>query len=510
MRFIMVLMAWLLPVSAMAQGAQRVAHIRGFDILYIEDGKCIVTTRTRNGGTFSINLSDGRDFFVYVYQFPARPTDLPSRFRLGFQLEGGEPQYDRAAYAERPEQNFYGASGAANIRFLPGFGAARTVSILVDRRLVDSADLSEGARALAEAFTCAQPGYRPRIAQAPPSPGMPQPQPSGGGTAGRETVYEATGYAVYREAPGYCTLFIDTTRGSMIRMSLRGSTGEVNFSWVNPGFPQRTEPSLTAMLRFDRANRSVGFGAVPYTSGDGRWGFTFVAEDELLASIAHGTTVDIWLGDSRGTPLETLILAGSGRAINALTSCAGRGDGRQGAAVQPAQPAPTAPGPEPADAQYAFAEAFRSSGRFRTACVAGQPETFVDNVSIGRGGFDCASDADVLITLVGGRQFPSGEIILLILMQPSGVVNSGTVVRIPPGGRPQVIGMDYMSGFDAIRSPTQVSVAVGQVLNLDCGETWSTHELTLDWTRRVVARDRETGRSDRCGGLRRPRPARRR
>lgn len=261
----------------------------------------------------------------------------------------------------------------------------------------------------------------------------------------RETVYQANGYTVYREQPSYCTMYIDTDAGSMMRLSLHGGADMINFSWVNERFRvvQVGEP-MTVSVRFDEASRWDGFGGIGYTSGDDRWGFAFTMETSFLDQLARGRSMSLSLDLTNANPLEIIDLSGSARAVAALKTCAGGVVGSTSRQVE--------------------ADAPSDDGG-----MAGP-----------------------------ARTFPSGERVVLE-MDPGGhMANSGRAIYTRPGQPPRTIEIPYAFEAGEILAPNRFTfIATGQQ-NIACGAaTWTT-EYTVDWNRRRIVRERIISQDDGC------------
>ena len=305
----------------------------------------------------------------------------------------------------------------------------------------------------------------------------------------RDTLYQTGGYTVYREAPGYCTLFIDTPQASMIRISYRASTGEVNFSWVNPGFQSLGEhgQSVTGAVRFDGGNTWSAFGSISYSSGDGRWGFAFVTDTSLLDRMRDGRNMDVSVNLDRG-PLERIELTGSARAVNSLLACAIPG---YTPTVRPAPPPPVAEAaPETSDMSVL--------GRIRLVCARGRGSLFVGSQRVGAAPGDCANDPGVNGGVAMSRTFPSGEQLFLILGPGGQMANSGAAVYVRRGAPPRVVYIDYMVEFAAILGPNRfTAVATGQQ-DINCRAAYWTTEYRVDWASARIVSSREISRDDGC------------
>ncbi len=89
----------------------------------------------------------------------------------------------------------------------------------------------------------------------------------------RAVAYQADGYTVYWEKPGYCSLFLDTPRGAMVRFSY-SADGATNFSYYRRGLTlDPSTPSYTALFSFDGSRDMTGYAAVDTQLDDGPAGF---------------------------------------------------------------------------------------------------------------------------------------------------------------------------------------------------------------------------------------------
>ena len=150
-------------------------------------------------------------------------------------------------------------------------------------------------------------------------------------------------------------------------------------------------------------------------------------------------------------------------------------------------------GSEPAELKNRGSAA---SGPFRVPSH-GRPEALVFDVrTIPRGGpFGAYPGQQPLTTLVRSRTFANGDRILLVMAQPSGVANSGSVIRIRPGAAPAVVPIEYMTEFGALHAVDRLEVIAGGVQDINCGTTyWRTEIRSLA---RCPARARLS--RDRCG-----------
>lgn len=147
----------------------------------------------------------------------------------------------------------------------------------------------------------------------------PPPPPSEGE---RQVAAEADGYTLYHERPGYCTLYLDTPRGAMIRFSY-SAEGVVNFSYVRPDLRILPGPTTyPALFQFDGSRDQLAIMAQDYQMDDGRVGFRLAgASPELLTRWANGKSVSIRLADTSSAPFDTIALKGSGAMIHHLKAC---------------------------------------------------------------------------------------------------------------------------------------------------------------------------------------------
>lgn len=155
---------------------------------------------------------------------------------------------------------------------------------------------------------------------------MPASRPAPAPSQEREVAYQADGYTVYWEEPGYCTLYLDAPGQVMVRMSYRPANDAVNFSYVREG-GVRTPPNdeFHALFQFDATVEMQGFGAKSYSVSDGRSGFALLgASSEFLDMWARNRFVSIRLGNFSATPVARLALNGSQAAVSALRRCARR------------------------------------------------------------------------------------------------------------------------------------------------------------------------------------------
>lgn len=277
----------------------------------------------------------------------------------------------------------------------------------------------------------------------------PAPEPRATALPMRTTLAQANGYTLYREAPGYCTLYLDTPRRAMIRMSYRAD-GTTNFSYVRPGLAlDPSTPSYPALFQFDGANGMTGYAAQDTQLDDGRAGFALVnAGEELLNAWGSGQSVAIRLGAVAAKPIDTIALAGAAPMVRQFKACA-RDSG-------------STPPPETARSS--------SYGRLRkvTPTVAPPP------VDLGGAG----------TTTLTNRRFPNGEHISLSF-EPAGVGGTGTIAHRAPGQPTRQITIGYMSEFTAIPAANRVRYSV--MGTTDRGqESWAC-EITIDWrTAKVI------------------------
>jgi hypothetical protein len=186
--------------------------------------------------------------------------------------------------------------------------------------------------------------------------------------------------------------------------------------------------------------------------------------------------------------------------VGTLILAASPAGGAAQQAIPPAPPEPGAYAPDPNQAEYEEAEAMRASGRFRVDCVGGREIMLVDGRRIGGGnpdGFGCEPGGEPLTTLVRARTFPDGDQILLVMAQPSGVANSGSIVRLRRGAAPAIIAIDYMTEFGPLRAVDRLEVVAGGVQDINCGTAYWVTEMRIDWTR-GTSRDREISRDNGC------------
>ncbi|MEA3015016.1 MAG: hypothetical protein QOD42_3561 [Sphingomonadales bacterium] len=141
------------------------------------------------------------------------------------------------------------------------------------------------------------------------------------------------------------------------------------------------------------------------------------------------------------------------------------------------------------------------AGRFEARCVRGRPHLFVGPHDLGTSPyfFECGGEYDGLPILVGSRSFPTGEQLLLVLAQESGVANNGAVIYVRRGSAPKLLPIEYLTEFGRISAPDRLVVASGGITDINCGTQYSSAEITIDWTQAPrIVRHRELSRDANC------------
>ncbi|HVQ07795.1 MAG TPA: hypothetical protein VMS43_05120 [Allosphingosinicella sp.] len=172
------------------------------------------------------------------------------------------------------------------------------------------------------------------------------------------------------------------------------------------------------------------------------------------------------------------------------------GQGKPEAAVPPAPPTAAM-----IEDEYRPPSPDTSAGRFEARCVRGRPHLFIGRHDLGTSPhfFECGGEYDGLPVLAGSRSFPTGEEILLVLAQSSGVANNGAVIYVRRGSVPKMLLIDYMTEFGPVSAPNRLVIAVGGVVDINCGTQYSSVEMVIDWTRTPpTVRDRELSRDANC------------
>lgn len=256
----------------------------------------------------------------------------------------------------------------------------------------------------------------------------------------REVAYEADGYTIYLEEPGYCSLFLDTPAGEMVRMSYRRANGAVHLSLVRSGDWRHPRGStFTAFFQFDCSRTMTSYAAGQYGLDDGRSGFGLInARPELLDMWAAGRSVAIRLESFTAAPIATIALAGSGMAIRNLRTCTVSG----------------------------------LAGIITPTVMPPPPESDMEGA--------LSSDAS-------DRRFPSGERITLAFEQ-AGIGGTGVITRRAPGQPTKRVTIGYMQEFAGIPAPDRIRFNRAGVTNRGL-ETISC-EATIDWRTNKIVRTR--------------------
>lgn len=294
----------------------------------------------------------------------------------------------------------------------------------------------------------------------------------------RSVVHRANGYTVYGERPGYCTLYLDTPRGAMIRIADDANAGQVFFSYVRAGFPQvPADQTIPLLFEFENDPAALAVTAMGYSAPDGRRGFSLV-EPELQERWGHARSVTIRLGDSNRTPIETVQLNGSSRAVAEQVNCAHTPASLL--ALTPLEQAELAGNarppekPDPADTPF---------GRFSVSCRSGRGSYLLGTQTVAT---FAHCDPELPLVLAGSRTFPSGETILLLIGSGGGTANNGTIVRLKKGERVRFVDIDYMMEFGAIQAPNRVKIVTGGIQDINRGTEYHTSTATIDWQRQRI------------------------
>jgi hypothetical protein len=183
-------------------------------------------------------------------------------------------------------------------------------------------------------------------------------------------------------------------------------------------------------------------------------------------------------------------------ALLLLPAGAYAGQGKPEAAIPPAPPTAAM-----MEDEYQPPSPDTSAGRFEARCVRGRPRLFIGALDLGTSPhfFECGGEYDGLPVLAGSHTFPTGEQILLVLAQSSGVANNGAVIYVRRGSAPKMLVIDYLTEFGRVGAANRLVIVSGGVVDINCGTQYSSAEVTIDWTRAPrIVRSRELSRDRNC------------
>lgn len=291
----------------------------------------------------------------------------------------------------------------------------------------------------------------------------------------RDIVYESQAYSVYAERPGYCTLYLDTPRGAMIRMADDRAQGQLYFSYVRQGFPAiPTDRSVPILFQFDNDRVMLGTTALGYRAPDGRAGFS-LGETALRQRWGDASSVTIRLGDHNQTVIETFSLNGSARAIAALSACAG-------GVAAPVQ------------------EATGSlENRFAARCPGAEHGNIAEYLFDGKvfaRGIDCS---EYVAPHLAFKSFADGVTIVMVTQANGGMTGtSGALIRLKAGQQPAYVDNIYLLEWSGAISATQFDyVAMGHLRPNQPPEPWSCR-IAVNWARRKIVRSTRLSGADMC------------